>query len=76
MLPYGVQQNEGVGCGRGKGKESWALPNTEKKMWSGPGLREDEIRSYSHERKNLDKMQNGNLWVNTHIGLPIGWCTQ
>lgn len=71
MLLYGVQQKEGIGCGRGRGKESCS-PNTEKKTWSGRYLREDEIRSYSHERRKLDKMQDGGLQANPHVGLAIG----
>lgn len=65
--------DEGIGCSSSRGKES-PLPKYRKKMWSRLCLREDGIRPYSHGRRKLDKMQNGNLQVNTHIGLAIGWC--
>lgn len=43
----------------------------EKKLWSRLCSREDEIRSYSRERRKPDEMHGGNLKINTHTALQV-----
>lgn len=56
--------------GRGRGVVM-GPQNLEKKMCSRLCSREDEIKSYSQERRKLDKVQCENFKVNIHIELQL-----